>query len=100
MFSFNRNVVVYISWMRWWEYQSQSGESADEGPQGEPIKIGYIGALTNSIVGQAGLNGMLLAEQDINDAGGILGRPVKLYHMTGRVNPRLGECFEQTNRSR
>ena len=43
--------------------QSQSGESADEGPQGEPIKIGYIGALTGetALWGQAGLNGMLFS---------------------------------------
>ena len=69
--------------------QSQSGESADEGPQGEPIKIGYIGALTGetALWGQAGLNGMLLAEQDINEAGGILGRPVKVVPYDGKGEP-------------
>jgi len=67
----------------------QGGSSSNGDVQGEPIKIGYIGALSGetALWGQAGLNGMLLAEKDINEAGGILGRPVKVVAYDGKGEP-------------
>lgn len=74
--------------------QSQDSEPADGDVQGDPIKIGYIGALSGetALWGQAGLNGMLLAEEDINAAGGILGRPVKVVAYDGK-----GEALDSVN---
>lgn len=49
------------------------------GPQG-PVKIGFIGGLTdrNSDNGQSGLNGVILAVEQFNRAGGLQGRMVEL----------------------
>ena len=49
------------------------------GPQ-EPIRIGFIGGLSdrNSDNGQSGLNGVILAVEDFNRAGGSDGRLVEL----------------------
>lgn len=49
------------------------------GPQG-PVQIGFIGGLTdsNSDNGQAGLNGVILALEQFNRAGGLQGRMVEL----------------------
>ena len=46
----------------------------------EPVRIGFIGGLTdrNSDNGQAGLNGVILAVEAFNRAGGLHGRPVEL----------------------
>lgn len=69
--------------------KGQDKEAANGDLQGEPINIGYIGALSGetALWGQAGLNGMLLAEKDINNAGGILGRPVKVKAYDGKGEP-------------
>ncbi len=49
------------------------------GPQ-TPVQIGFIGGLTdqNSDNGQAGLNGVILAVEQFNRAGGLDGRMVEL----------------------
>ena len=49
------------------------------GPR-EPLRIGFIGGLSdrNSDVGQSGHNGVVLAVEQINRAGGINGRLVEL----------------------
>lgn len=51
-----------------------------------PILIGYVGALSGdtALWGQAGLNGMLLTAKQINEAGGILGREVKIIGLDGK----------------
>lgn len=45
-----------------------------------PIKVGFIAALSGSLAtyGEEQVNGAKLAEIDINNAGGILGRPMEL----------------------
>lgn len=52
----------------------------------EPIKIGYVGDLSGStaVWGQAGLNGALMTAEEINAAGGILGRRVEIVSADGR----------------
>lgn len=47
-------------------------------PKGEPIKIGYVGAVTWDY-GKAQIAAAKLGVEEINKAGGILGRPVKLF---------------------
>jgi branched-chain amino acid transport system substrate-binding protein len=46
----------------------------------QPIKIGFVGSLTGRLsdLGTAGRNGIMLAVEQINQAGGIKGRPVEL----------------------
>lgn len=48
--------------------------------QGEPIKIGAVVSLTGpgAGLGQPERNGMLLAEKDVNDKGGVQGRLIKV----------------------
>ncbi len=54
-----------------------------------PITIGFGMALTGNIAanGRAALIAMQLWEQDINKAGGLLGRPVKLVYYDDQSSP-------------
>jgi branched-chain amino acid transport system substrate-binding protein len=49
-------------------------------PQGDTIKIGAVLSLTGpgAGLGQAERNGILLAEKDINERGGVKSRPIKI----------------------
>ena len=60
--------------------------SPAENEAADPIKIGYVGALSGdtALWGQAGLNGMLLTASQINEAGGILGREVQIIGLDGK----------------
>ncbi len=57
-------------------------------PSGDPIKIGYLAILTGdgSTWGQHEREGALIRIREINEAGGLLGRPVELicYDVRGR----------------
>ncbi|MDN7999968.1 penicillin-binding protein activator [Burkholderia multivorans] len=55
----------------------------------EPVRIGLIQPLTGSVAynGQADVNGAKLAVAAINQAGGVLGRPVELVIEDGQCNP-------------
>jgi branched-chain amino acid transport system substrate-binding protein len=55
----------------------------------EPITIGFGMALTGGIAanGRAALIAMKLWEEDINKAGGLLGRPVKLVYYDDQSTP-------------
>jgi len=55
----------------------------------EPIKIGVIQPLTGSLAynGQSWVHGAKIAEEEINDIGGVLGRPIKLIVEDGRCMP-------------
>ncbi|MBW1781799.1 MAG: ABC transporter substrate-binding protein [Deltaproteobacteria bacterium] len=56
----------------------------------QPIKIGFVGGLTGrfSDLDTSGRNGVLLAIEQINRAGGIHGRPVELIIKDDRHDPR------------
>lgn len=58
-------------------------------PSGDPIRIGYVSALSgdSALWGQAGLNGMKLAVEDVNAAGGVLGRPIEVVGFDGQGQP-------------
>lgn len=62
------------------------GAFAEELDTENPIKIGYVGALSGdtALWGQAGLNGMELTAKQINEAGGILGREVQIIGLDGK----------------
>ncbi|HEV8308204.1 MAG TPA: ABC transporter substrate-binding protein [Methylomirabilota bacterium] len=55
----------------------------------EPIAIGYIGPLTGSValLGNEALKGATLAAEQINAAGGVLGRPIKIFAADNKCNP-------------
>lgn len=58
------------------------------GPE-KPIKIGFVGGLTGRLsdLGAAGRDGVLLAVEDVNGAGGIGGRRVVLIAKDDRHDP-------------
>ncbi|MEA4811709.1 MAG: ABC transporter substrate-binding protein [Anaerolineaceae bacterium] len=51
-----------------------------------PIKLGWLGALSGDSAtwGTADKNGVALTVKQINDAGGILGRPVEMVYYDGK----------------
>ena len=58
-------------------------------PTGEPIKIGQITPLTggSALDGQLVSHGAQLAVDEINAAGGVLGRPLELIVEDGKADP-------------
>jgi branched-chain amino acid transport system substrate-binding protein len=59
------------------------------GLDGEPIVIGYIGALTggSATMGEPGRNGIVLAVEEANADGGIDGRPIELVAFDDEADP-------------
>ena len=57
----------------------------------EPVKIGYGMALTGGLAynGKSALLAQKIWEEDINAAGGLLGRPVKLIYYDDQTNPAV-----------
>src|ERR1700687_4288097 len=55
----------------------------------QPIKIGFSMALTGPLSpnGKQALLGMKIWEEEINDKGGLLGRPVKLIYYDDQSTP-------------
>ncbi|MFP4634316.1 MAG: ABC transporter substrate-binding protein [Nitriliruptoraceae bacterium] len=71
---------------------SAGDATGTEGPDGEPIAIGFLGELTGNfaIWGVPARNGMRLAVDEINDDGGIDGRPLELVERDTRSAPEEG----------
>jgi branched-chain amino acid transport system substrate-binding protein len=65
-----------------------SPAAAQQAPSGEPIKIGFSMTLTGGLAGngKAALIAMQIWEKDINQAGGLLGRPVELVYYDDHTN--------------
>lgn len=55
----------------------------------EPIKIGAVNPL-GDITGRQATNAMRLAVKEINEAGGLLGRPVELIVVDDELRPEKG----------
>ena len=57
----------------------------------DPIKIGFGMALTGALAGagKAALLSMQIWAEDVNAAGGLLGRPVKLIYYDDQTNPSM-----------
>ncbi len=69
---------------------SQGGEAPTQAATNEePIKIGFFGPLTgnSSLIGGEMLNATQLAIEEINAAGGILGRRVELVYYDDKSSP-------------
>jgi len=56
-----------------------------------PIRIGAIHNVTGSLgsIGQPSLDGALLAAKQLNEHGGVLGRPVELVARDGQSDPAV-----------
>jgi branched-chain amino acid transport system substrate-binding protein len=53
-----------------------------------PITVGWIGAMTGPIAKYGAYQSARLAEAEINEAGGINGRPLKLIYEDGKGDPK------------
>ena len=67
--------------------QKESSESGDSGS--ETIKIGYFGPLTGGTAqaGQAALNGVQIAVNELNEAGGVLGKQLEIVSYDDKSSP-------------
>ncbi|GBD41569.1 Leucine-, isoleucine-, valine-, threonine-, and alanine-binding protein [bacterium HR39] len=65
---------------------------ASGGGAQEPIRIGAVIPTTGplQVYGEATINGLRLAVDEINAAGGVLGRPVELVVADTATNPQVG----------
>jgi branched-chain amino acid transport system substrate-binding protein len=59
---------------------------------GEPVKIGVLIGLTGpaAVAGNDGYRSMQIAEEEINKAGGVLGRPIQLVAEDDEGRPKSG----------
>src|SRR5277367_22939 len=60
--------------------------------QGEPVKIGVLIGLTGSsaVAGNDSYKCMQIAAEEVNAAGGVLGRPIKLVVQDDEGRPKAG----------
>lgn len=71
---------------------SGSGGGGSSEPAGEPILIGAVTPVTGagSLYGGAMQKTMELAVKEVNEAGGVLGRPLRVYFEDGATDPDAG----------
>jgi branched-chain amino acid transport system substrate-binding protein len=66
-------------------------EEAKEGakPAGDTVKVGFLGALTGDVAmfGKPTLEGMKMAAEEINAAGGVLGKKIEIVSRDDNGNP-------------
>ncbi len=69
-----------------------SEETSPAAPEGEPIKLGMATSLSGaiSLFGEANRDGAQLAVDELNAAGGVLGRPVELIVRDDQAAPEDG----------
>jgi urea transport system substrate-binding protein len=60
-------------------------------PRGEPIKVGILHSLTGTMAvsGSSAVDATMLAIDEINQSGGVLGRPVEAIVRDGRSDPEF-----------
>jgi len=63
----------------------------------EPIKIGWFGALSgpSAISGQDTLDGVMLAVEEVNKRGGLLGRPIEVITVDDEYTPTVSYTVVQ-----
>jgi branched-chain amino acid transport system substrate-binding protein len=75
------------------EEPAEDGAGGDNGSaEGDPITVGMATTLSGSIAlfGEANRNAAQLAVDELNDAGGVLGRPVELIVRDDQAAPEEG----------
>ncbi|SMD12618.1 ABC transporter substrate-binding protein [Sporomusa malonica] len=63
----------------------------------QPVKVAFVAGLTGrqSDIGVAGRNGAVLAVEEMNKAGGILGRPVELIVKDDKNDPNVVRAVDE-----
>lgn len=75
--------------------ETTSGEAAK--PAGDTIKIGFMGALTGDVAmfGKPTLEGMKIAADEVNAAGGINGKKIEIVEADNRGDKQEGASVAQ-----
>lgn len=68
-----------------------------EAPAGDTVKIGFLGALTGDVAmfGKPTLDGMKMAAEELNAAGGILGKKIEIVEADNRGDKQEGASVTQ-----
>src|SRR5262245_47674073 len=74
---------------------TEPGGSASSEPTGEPIVIGYAAAVTGGLAPYDSPAGVQCEAENINNAGGILGRPVEVTVRDMKSDPALAATVGQ-----
>jgi branched-chain amino acid transport system substrate-binding protein len=74
---------------------TEPGGSAASEPTGEPIVIGYAAAVTGGLAPYDSPDGVQCEAENINAAGGILGRPVEVLVRDMQSDPALAATVGQ-----
>jgi branched-chain amino acid transport system substrate-binding protein len=66
-------------------------------PAGDVVKIGFLGALTGDVAmfGKPTLDGMKMAAEEINAAGGVLGKKIEIVEADNRGDKQEGASVTQ-----
>lgn len=79
--------------------KKEEAKSADSTPKaaGDTIKIGFMGALTGDVAmfGKPTLEGMKMAADEINAAGGVLGKKIEIVEADNRGDKQEGASVAQ-----
>jgi branched-chain amino acid transport system substrate-binding protein len=79
--------------------KKKEGAPSAEAPKaaGDTIKIGFLGALTGDVAmfGKPTLEGMKMAAEDLNAAGGILGKKIEIVEADNRGDKQEGASVTQ-----
>ena len=75
--------------------RKKEGEAPKGG--GDTIRIGFLGALTGDVAmfGKPTLDGMRLAAEDINAAGGVIGKKIEIVEADNRGDKQEGASVTQ-----
>ena len=68
-----------------------------QAPAGDTVKIGFLGALTGDVAmfGKPTLDGMKMAAEEINAAGGVLGKKIEIVEADNRGDKQEGASVTQ-----
>lgn len=68
-----------------------------QAPAGNTVKIGFLGALTGDVAmfGKPTLEGMKMAAEEINAAGGVLGKKIEIVEADNRGDKQEGASVTQ-----
>ncbi len=79
--------------------KKKEGAPSAEAPKaaGDTIKIGFLGALTGDVAmfGKPTLEGMKMAAEDLNAAGGVLGKKIEIVEADNRGDKQEGASVTQ-----
>lgn len=80
-------LAIYLAYFR--EGRPKAGSSAQSAATGEPIRVGVLHSKTGTMAGSELpiLDATMLAIEELNRAGGILGRPLQAVTADGKSDP-------------